>query len=388
MRQLFLSLLIMTAVFLFGHRSVADTIRLSTGRTVTGTVLQTNAADVVMLTDLGALSYAKALIEEIKVDNLEEPDRDRAYRLPDAKHAIAVLAAQPWAGNLKQIPATVIDTGILKNVPYASFRCGEDYEVNVYGDPDQPACVEIGVYRKLTEDPSARRNCLSFITAVLGREDDQAAVRELDPAKDLKTNAGLTFEITPPSAPDAYLGWWVSVYSEHSLEGARATTDELKEISVNKADVAKTSAKEEKDSWSQDDLKLSRPSATVLSFVTKSGVEITNAEVKPYVEGVSLIWRDTNSGAAGLINLADLPAGVQTRFAYDPSKAAANEQWLAQNRALAPQAASPANSSSLASIGPAASATPELGGYSSGRVYVRGYYRKNGTYVQPHTRRR
>lgn len=65
---------------------------------------------------------------------------------------------------LVQIPATVIDKGVLRNVPYKSYRAG-DYEVNVYGDPDQPARVEIGVYRSLLTSQDAKHNCVDFLTS-------------------------------------------------------------------------------------------------------------------------------------------------------------------------------------------------------------------------------
>src|SRR5262249_52131303 len=42
----------------------------------------------------------------------------------------------------------------------------------------------------------------------------------------------LTFEITPETAPDAYGGWWVSIYDEALLDQSRATEKELKAITV------------------------------------------------------------------------------------------------------------------------------------------------------------
>src|SRR5207249_3122550 len=70
---------------------------------------------------------------------------------------------------LEQIPATVIDKGILKNVPYLSHRSG-DYEFNVYGDPEAPSGIEIGIYNQLLADPSAKERCVNLMVALLDKE--------------------------------------------------------------------------------------------------------------------------------------------------------------------------------------------------------------------------
>ena len=152
----------------------ADSITFSTDRTVTGTILQTNGNNLLLMTDYGTLSYSLAIIKEIKFESLETDETVSTNRMLGSKAALVSLGKQPWAKNLKQIPATVIDKGILRSVPYVSFRCGDDYEVNVYGDPAHPAGIEVGVYRKLLEDRSAKNNCINFIGSLL----PQAADRE------------------------------------------------------------------------------------------------------------------------------------------------------------------------------------------------------------------
>jgi len=288
-----------------------------------------------------------------------------------------------------------IDKGMLRNVPYQSFRCGDDYEVNIYGDLDRPAGIEAGVYRKLVADDSAKSNCVKFLAGLLGNSADRETVGRLDMQKDRKSQDGMTFEITPPSADDAYMGWWVSVYSERELNLARASDKELKDISVPKAEVAKqTSRTGDPSAWSAQDLKFARPDTTTITFTTKSGSVISNAQVKPYVEGVSLIWR-VEGGRGGIVQLADLPEELRGRFGYDPGKAAAVEasdeaKRAREAQALAAQASVPPPvASSQTSDNQSTPAYP-VGGYqasSGGSVYVSGYYRKNGTYVHSYTRR-
>lgn len=148
-------------------------------------------------------------------------------RLPAAETALSRIRSLDLGKDLKQIPATVIDKGPLRHVPYVSHRAG-DLEVNVYGDPDAPACIEIGLF---AADPKRRAAGRDALAGLLPVPEDGDVLRTLDLAKGKSTRAGLTFEITPETAPDAYGGWWASVYDAKALEGARATEADLKNVS-------------------------------------------------------------------------------------------------------------------------------------------------------------
>jgi hypothetical protein len=148
-------------------------------------------------------------------------------RLPSASAAVARLRASELGRGLEQIPATVIDQGVLRRVPYLSHRAG-DVELNAYGDPDAPAGLEIGLFG----DPARRAACRDALAELLADPADREALRGLDLAKGKATRGGLTLEITPETAPDAYGGWWVSAYDARALEAARAGDAELKDLSV------------------------------------------------------------------------------------------------------------------------------------------------------------
>jgi len=365
----------------------ADTLVLQT-RSVTGTVLQTNGDNVLLLTDYGTLNYSLGIIKEIKIERAEAVEFSATNRLPDAKNLVLFLSRLPWAANLKQIPATVIDKGILRNVPYVSYRCGEAYEVNIYGDPNAPAGIEAGVTGTLVNDDAAKNHCTGLTAAVLGRSEDREVLKNLNLQKDVKTSDGLTFEITPPSAEDSYGGWWISVYSEQQLNQARASDAEMKDISLTKVQAVRESSNSEA-SWSPEDLKLARqPRPTTISFTTPDGQVVTDAEVVGVTEGVSVIWRKGASG--GVIKLANLPEDLRRRFGYDQAKTAYAEEAEKAKRQQAQAEIQAAQSASTASTFRSynvnsASADSNVGG---GSVYVHGYYRKNGTYVSGYTRRR
>jgi hypothetical protein len=181
---------------------------------------------------------------------------------------------------------------------------------------DHPAAIEIGIYRTLLNDSAAKQNCVDFIASILADKSDAATVVALKQAKDLSTRDGLTMEITPATDPDAYGGWWVSVYSEKELDAARAIDEELKQITVAR------------------DIRNAPPPA-----------KSANSATKPTPAAVALSQPKVASSV----------------------EHSASDRWTTADMNYA-------RSSSSSTSG--------------GSVYVRGYYRKNGTYVQPHTRRR
>jgi hypothetical protein len=242
-------------------------LEFGNGRSLECTVLQSGPSNVTVLHGFMVLRMPRLEVTTIKdVDSKRAPMGGRAPRLADYKTVIVAVAIQPWAADLQQIPATVIDNGVLRNVPYKSFRAGHDYEINIYGDPAAPAGFEIGVRGGLLDDESAKRNCLTFICSLLRDLADREGVRGLSLEKGKNLRKGLTFEVTPPSDPDAYGGWWVSVYDEGDLNSVRASDKEIESITVARNSLkpkARTSASPESlGDWSSDDLRYARPPST------------------------------------------------------------------------------------------------------------------------------
>ena len=382
------------------YGAFADSIKLSSGQEITGTIVQTNEGDVLVLTPNAAFEYSKSRVQEIEAEPRSASGVAGTNRLPGFETAILVLSRQPWATNLTPIPATVIDKGILRNVPYNSFHCGADYEVNVYGDVQNPAGVEIGVYHGLTSDDSAKSNCLNFISGLLADPADRGVLRGLKRTKDLQTRDGLTFEVTPPTDEDAYNGWWISVYSESQLDASRASDGEMQQIAMTQADIAKDVYQATNyGAWSADDLRLARHSFPKnITFKDASGTLISNATVVHVTDGVSLVWEKDGGSKVGFVKLEDLPDDLRTLFGYDEAKAKAadkleqenKEEWQAQvaaaeEEARQARAANPQPDPTGTSYGDTGYGDV---GYSDDRtVYVHGYYRSNGTYVNSYYRR-
>jgi hypothetical protein len=225
---------ILLAVFLCVDAH-ADTLLMSWGDRLDGVVLQQTPEQITFCLKYGVTRFPRSSVLRVDIDPQPIPSTQPTLRLSSWETAVRALALKPWATGFTQIPPTVIDNGVMRSVPYKSHRCGVDYEMNVYGDPDAPAGIEIGVYRTLLNSPAAKQNCIDFIKSLLGHEDAEL-VRLADKSKDLITHNGLTVEVTPSDAPDAYGGWWISVYDEKALDAARATAEEMKAITVSKSE--------------------------------------------------------------------------------------------------------------------------------------------------------
>ncbi len=305
----------------------ADQILLTSGEAIKGSVLRRDGDDVVVGLDYGVVRYNAQSIKSVNGKPIPTTGMMAAVpslkpnQFPKWREIVSALLSKSWASDFRQIPATVIDKGVMKNVPYISFKCGGDYEMNIYDDPDNPASVEIGLYRSLLTSEEAKKNCIEFIASILGDKLQRDVLKVMDRRKSLFEHDGMSMEITPETDEDAYGGWWVSAYKEKALDAARAPDSIVASISVpTKAGVA-TNVEADPLAWSSSDMRYARKSTPV------SGVPSATVSIS---------------------------ASTQTST---------------------PEVASSTNSS-----------PSDYSGYGGDRVYVRGYYRKNGTYVHSYTR--
>jgi hypothetical protein len=223
----------------------ADVVVLQSGAVLTGNVLQQDANGLLLQTESGTYRYPLALIKEVKKEAATAPHvSNNGQVIPDWAQIVSLLANSGFAPAIQQVPATVIGYGTFKNVPYISFRCGYgDYEINVFGDLNQPAAIQIGAMNYLHQTVAEKTNCVNLICSVLANAADRKMVRALDwNQKDVKSNGGLTFETLLPGEMGSYGGWWVSVYDTNALAGARASDAELLAITQPRLAIASAAA--------------------------------------------------------------------------------------------------------------------------------------------------
>ena len=203
MRRKFNPLLAGLCFFAAVQLSSADIITLTDGTVIHGTVIQRGGLDVLILADYGTTSLPASVVQSVRTEADKQPVTlsvntvSKDARIPDWRTVIAKLASEGWATELRQIPATVVTNGSMRNVPYISFRCGTDFEVNVYGDLENPAGVEIGFYCSLPiGDKREYATGAAFGIHEFPPPAGKATARrwqKLDHKKDLQTLDGLTF---------------------------------------------------------------------------------------------------------------------------------------------------------------------------------------------------
>src|SRR5271154_4156040 len=115
------------AAIIFGMSSLlkADVVVLQSGAVITGNILQQDANGVLLQTPYGTYRYPLAAVSDVKKEAAAAPHvSNNGQIIPDWAQMVSILATNGWAAGLKQVPATMIESGNFKNVPYVSFRCG------------------------------------------------------------------------------------------------------------------------------------------------------------------------------------------------------------------------------------------------------------------------
>jgi hypothetical protein len=182
-------------LFLFAVGYTAgDTVTLKNGRILKGVVLKETENEIILRLKVTTTTIKKNEIDSIQKSESDQPQKETGERLPPWDRCIEFAAKQDWMTDLQAIPATVIDKGILKYVPYKSFRAGL-FEINIYGDPDHPAGIEIGIRGELLSNVSAKKKCLAFVSGLMRSAGDKQVLTSLSLSKDQRELDGMTLKL-------------------------------------------------------------------------------------------------------------------------------------------------------------------------------------------------
>lgn len=208
-----------------------DTVFMNDGREYHGLIIRNDARKVVLQQRMGEVEIPKSGIRRID----DEPDSGVFFaeivdpnRLPPWRMIVRELRSDDSIRSFRQIPATTIDNGYLKNIPYLSFRINKRIEMNVYGNPEDPVCLEFGVYERGEKITRFKKIIRAYLAGILQSRAEISALYSLD-EKGGQINVGkFVFRITPPEAPDAYGGWWISIYDASRLDRFRVPEEEYR----------------------------------------------------------------------------------------------------------------------------------------------------------------
>jgi hypothetical protein len=241
---------------LLGNTKVS--MKLKNGEKIEGTVLQNGDGGSTMQLTYGTVTVTTGDIASVESSSPAPTPAAGNGRLAKWDRCLhSLVSMQPPLPQISPVAATVIDRGIFRNVPYFSHRFG-DLEFNIYGDPDEPAALEVGIYDR-TPTPENRRRCREAIAELLNDPADREALRSLNLDRSKTVRGTLTLEVTPSSAEDAYGGWWISIYDTRLVELQRASDQELAQITVAPTRSAPSPVSSDLLRWNEQELKMARP---------------------------------------------------------------------------------------------------------------------------------
>jgi hypothetical protein len=224
-RQIFFTSLIALLLVASIPARAMDTILLKNGTRITGRIHGQSKDQVFMRIGEGNAVYSKKAIRRIYEDITDEPPLTRVPgrdELPPWWIPLSDLYHEDWVNSLKAVPATAIDAGELRGVPYLSFRANQIYELNIYGDPLDPAAIEIGFYGNMWfHSGDAQKRCRQVLASYLSTLKQIQALYRLNATGGQQSASGLTIMITPRGAAGSYGGWWVVAANPTKLARAR-----------------------------------------------------------------------------------------------------------------------------------------------------------------------
>lgn len=212
-----------------------DALLLKNGKTVRGLIIKNTSKEVLLQEKETETAYPKSEIVRILDATNEGTEFTEIFKkgeLPAWRVIANDLRTNDAIKSLEEIPATAIDNGVFKNVPYMSFRVNGNVEFNIYGNPEDPAGIEFGIYGGQSGDRKLRKTLRSYLAGYLNTRDEIATLYSLSFDGGLKKSGNLVFEVTPKDAPDAYDAWWISLYNEKDLDAARLSDKAYAKVTV------------------------------------------------------------------------------------------------------------------------------------------------------------
>jgi len=248
------------AAALEGHAE-PDLILLKDGSSHAGVIVQNTSTEVLLPGKYTLQKFPKSEIVRIRNEadiGLEFTKANTPGDLPAWRVMVNDLRNNDQIKSLEQIPATAIEEGVFKNVPYLSFRINEFIEMNVYGDPDDPGAVEFGIYGRRQANDKARRVLRSFLAGFLFSRKEVRAIYSIPFSGGKECLGDFCIEITPADAPDAYGAWWISLFNPEKLDAARLSDSEYAKLTRPFQSIVDKSGRVKRNTWTEDDLDLTR----------------------------------------------------------------------------------------------------------------------------------
>lgn len=251
-------------------RLMPDTVVMNDGTRIQGLIIRNDATEVVLQKRMEEVEIPKSHIRRI-----EDGHQTLVYfadivdpgKLPPWRMIVQDLRSDDNIRTFRQVPATKIETGYLRNIPYLSFRINKRIEMNVYGDPEHPVCLEFGVYERGEKITRFKKIIRAYLAGILSSRQEIDALYKVDEKGGECRGGNFLFKVLPPTAPEAFGGWWISLYDPKRLESARLPDAAYRKVTLPFRDVYTAAGTLREDRIAKDGSFLSRTMAPTVSKI-------------------------------------------------------------------------------------------------------------------------
>jgi hypothetical protein len=208
------------------HDLVTDRIIMKDGRVKEGLIIKNDATEVIL-----QQSHGNCTIKREDIARIDDANKNLSYfsdltnrdKAPPWRMMVQDMRCNDAVKSFIQIPATRISGGYLKNVPYLSFHINESGEMNIYGNPKDPACVELGIYARGERLKRFQEIARQFFAGYIGSRSDLATLYHLNLSGDEQRAGKFIYKVQPSSDPQSYGAWWLSIYDPVRLKRDRVS---------------------------------------------------------------------------------------------------------------------------------------------------------------------
>ncbi|MEX1118103.1 MAG: hypothetical protein WEB60_04840 [Terrimicrobiaceae bacterium] len=236
-----------------------DSLVLKDGRTVRGLIVKNSATEVILQERHAEIAYPKSGIVRI----LDVPDQGTEFtrilkkgELPSWRVIVNDLRSHDHIKSLVEIPAVKVDVGVFRNVPYKSFRINDYLEFNIYGDPERPAGLELGIFGRRAGDQSLQTMLRAYLAGFLTTRAEIDALYSVGLKEGTAKAGNFVAEVTPTTAEDAFGAWWISLFHAKAMEAVRLSDAAYDALTLPADKVVDRSGRAKSQEWTKADLGL------------------------------------------------------------------------------------------------------------------------------------
>ncbi len=236
-----------------------DSLILKDGRTVRGLIVKNSAGEVILQERYAEMAYPKseiARIQDVPDEGTEFTNMLDKGELPSWRVIVNDLRTHDNIKSFVEIPAVKVDVGVFRNVPYKSFRINDHLEFNIYGDPENPAGVELGIFGKRAGDKKLQMMLRAYLAGFLTSRAEIAALYSVGLEEGAKKAGNFVAEVTPTTAEDAFGAWWISLYDAKKMESVRLTDAKYAAMTLTADEVLERDGRVKSREWTKADLGL------------------------------------------------------------------------------------------------------------------------------------